>query len=76
VATRLAARDSFEQLTSREVQVLNELAKGLANKQIADVLDITEYTTKDHLKSIMAKLHVADRTEAVTAAIQRGIIHL
>ena len=56
--------------------VLQELAKGLANKQIADALAITEYTAKDHLKSIMAKLQVADRTEAVTAALQRGIIHL
>jgi DNA-binding NarL/FixJ family response regulator len=76
VAIRLANRESFEELTPRELQILKELAKGLANKQIADVLNITEYTAKDHLKSIMAKLHVADRTEAVTAAIQRGIIHV
>jgi DNA-binding NarL/FixJ family response regulator len=76
VANRLASRNSFEQLTPREVQVLNELAKGLANKEIADVLNITEYTAKDHLKSILGKLHVADRTEAVTAGLQRGIIHL
>lgn len=76
IASRLAALDSFEQLTAREIQVLQELAKGLANKQIADALAITEYTAKDHLKSIMAKLQVADRTEAVTAALQRGIIHL
>jgi DNA-binding NarL/FixJ family response regulator len=76
IAARLAARDSFEPLTAREIQVLQELAKGLANKQIADALAITEYTAKDHLKNIMAKLQVADRTEAVTAALQRGIIHL
>ncbi len=76
VANRLAFRSSFDELTPREVQVLNELAKGLANKEIADVLSITEHTTKDHLKSILAKLRVADRTEAVTAALQRGIIHL
>lgn len=76
VANRLASRSAFEQLTPREVQVLNQLAKGLANKEIADVLNITEYTTKDHLKSILGKLHVADRTEAVTAGLQRGIIHL
>lgn len=76
VASRLATRNSFEQLTPREVQVLNELAKGLANKEIADVLSISEYTTKDHLKSILGKLQVADRTEAVTAGLQRGIIHL
>jgi DNA-binding NarL/FixJ family response regulator len=76
VASRLATRDLFEQLTPREVRVLNELAKGLANKEIASVLNITENTTKDHLKSILGKLRVNDRTEAVTAAIQRGIIHL
>ena len=76
VASRLASRKLFEELTSRKLQVLQLLAKGLANKQIGDVLSITEHTVKDHLKSILGKLHVADRTEAVTAAIQRGIIHL
>lgn len=76
VASRLAARKLFEELTPREVEVLQQLAKGRANKEIADVLKISEHTVKDHLKSILGKLHVADRTEAVTAALQRGIIHL
>ena len=76
IASRLSARNAFEDLTPREFQVLQQLARGLANKEIADVLKITEYTVKDHLKSILAKLRVADRTEAVTAALQRGIIHL
>jgi DNA-binding NarL/FixJ family response regulator len=76
VANRLASRRSFEELTPREVEVLRELAKGLANKEIADVLNISEHTTKGHLKNIIGKLRVADRTEAVTAALQRGIIHL
>jgi DNA-binding NarL/FixJ family response regulator len=76
VASRLASRKMLEELTSREVEVLNQLAKGLANKEIADALNITEHTVKDHLKSILAKLRVADRTEAVTTSIQRGIIHL
>jgi DNA-binding NarL/FixJ family response regulator len=76
VTLRLDERKSFEALTPREVEVLNALAKGLANKQIADALQISEYTVKDHLKRILAKLRVADRTEAVTAALQRGIIHL
>jgi DNA-binding NarL/FixJ family response regulator len=76
VASRLASRKTFEQLTLREVQVLNELAKGGANKEIADSLNISEQTVKTHLKSILGKLRVADRTEAVTTAIQRGIIHL
>lgn len=76
VASQLASRKLLEDLTSREMQVLNELAKGLANKEIADILKISEHTVKDHLKSILGKLRVADRTEAVTTAIQRGIIHL
>lgn len=53
-----------------------QLATGRANKEIADTLKISEHTVKDHLKRILGKLHVADRTEAVTAALQRGIIHL
>jgi DNA-binding NarL/FixJ family response regulator len=76
VAARLAFRETYDELTPREVEVLDELAKGLANKEIANVLNISEHTAKDHLKNILAKLRVADRTEAVTAAIQRGIIHL
>ena len=76
IATRLASRNLFEDLTPRELQVLEQMAKGLANKEIADVLRITGHTVKDHLKSILGKLHVADRTEAVTVALQRGIIHL
>jgi len=76
IATRLASRNLFEELTPRELQVLEQAAKGLANKEIAEVLKITGHTVKDHLKSILGKLHVADRTEAVTVAIQRGIIHL
>jgi DNA-binding NarL/FixJ family response regulator len=76
VASRLKSRQLYEQLTPREVEVLNALARGLANKEIADRLGISEYTAKDHLKSILAKLRVADRTQAVTAALQRGIIHL
>jgi len=76
VAHRLSSRNSYETLTARELQVLNEIAKGLANKQIAAALGITEYTVKDHLKNILAKLRVADRTEAVSVSIQRGIIHL
>jgi DNA-binding NarL/FixJ family response regulator len=76
VASRLASREMFEELTPREIQVLQHLAKGLANKEIADVLNISDHTAKDHLKSILGKLKVVDRTEAVTAALQRGIIHL
>jgi DNA-binding NarL/FixJ family response regulator len=76
VADLLAKRNKFEPLTPRELEVLHELAKGLANKQIADVMNISMHTTKGYLKNILTKLHVADRTEAVTVAIQRGLIHL
>jgi len=76
IASRLASRRLFEDLTPRELQVLQQMAKGLANKEIGDVLNITGHTVKDHLKSILGKLHVTDRTEAVTVALQRGIIQL
>ncbi len=76
VADRLAQRAKFEPLTPRELEVLHELAKGLANKQIADVMNISMHTTKGYLKNILTKLHVSDRTEAVTVAIQRGLIHI
>lgn len=76
IASRLASRKLFEELTPREIQVLQQMAKGLANKEIGDVLNISGHTVKDHLKSILGKLRVADRTEAVTIGLQRGIIQL
>lgn len=76
VQGRLDSRATYEPLTPRELEVLHEMAKGLANKQIASVLNITEHTTKGYLKNILYKLRVADRTEAVTLAIQRGLIRL
>lgn len=76
VASRLAVRKDYETLTPREIEVLREIAKGRANKEIASQLAISENTVKDHLKNILGKLHVAARTEAVTAAVQRGIIEL
>jgi DNA-binding NarL/FixJ family response regulator len=75
VGQRLASRRMFEDLTSRELEVLNKLIKGLSNKQIADTLNISQNTVKGFLKNILGKLRVSDRTEAVTVAIQRGIIH-
>ncbi len=76
MASRLAVRRGYDALTNREIEVLKEIAKGRANKEIAQTLAISEHTVKDHLKNILAKLHVAARTEAVTAAVQRGIIEL
>lgn len=76
VANRLWSRRLFQELTARELQVLNKLIKGMANKQIADAMNISENTVKGFLKNILSKLHVTDRTEAVAVAIQRGIIQL
>ena len=63
-----------EALTPREVQVLELLAEGLANKTIADRLGISDQTVKFHVAAILGKLGVANRTEAVRAAARRGLI--
>ena len=76
VAAALAAQMPRPDLSAREVQVLELIVRGLANKQIAYSLSIAEHTVKNHVKSILSKLGVQDRTQAATAAIQRGIIHL
>ena len=65
-----------EELSAREIEVLQLVARGQANKEIAARLNITEATVKTHLAHIFQKLAVNDRTEAVTVALQRGIIHL
>jgi DNA-binding NarL/FixJ family response regulator len=76
VAGRLAEFTPRIDLTEREVEVLRLVGKGLRNKEIARVIGRTEETVKVHLKHVMQKLGVDDRTEAVTVALQRGIIHL
>jgi two-component system, NarL family, response regulator len=76
VASRLAEYTPRVELTEREVEVLRLVAKGFRNKDIGRLTGCTEGTIKTHLKSILAKLGVEDRTEAVTVALQRGIIHL
>lgn len=76
IAQCLKSRNGYEPLTRREIEVLRWLARGLANKELAAELKISEYTVKDHIKNILAKLRVADRTQAVTAALRRGIIQL
>ena len=76
VAAALAAQMPRPDLSAREVQVLELIVRGLANKQIAYSLNIAEHTVKNHVKNILSKLGVQDRTQAATAAIQRGIVHL
>jgi DNA-binding NarL/FixJ family response regulator len=69
-------RPAHEALTAREAEVLQMLAQGQPNKQIARDLGITERTVKFHVSAILAKLGVANRTEAIARAAQRGIIDL
>jgi DNA-binding NarL/FixJ family response regulator len=76
VAARLAEHLPRVELTAREVEVLALVAKGLSNKEVARVLGRTEETVKVHLKHVFEKLGVEDRTEAVTTALQRGILHI
>jgi DNA-binding NarL/FixJ family response regulator len=64
------------QLSVREIEVLELVVAGLSNKQIAWRLKIADTTAKNHVKNILAKLNVQDRTQAATAAIQRGIVTL
>lgn len=76
VAQQLAAFTPRVDLSEREVEVLNLVAKGLSNKGIANRIGRTEATVKVHVLHVLQKLGVNDRTEAVTVALQRGIIHL
>jgi DNA-binding NarL/FixJ family response regulator len=74
IAARLAERMMRTNLTARELEVLNMLARGLTNKQIGHALEISDNTVRNHVNSIIEKLEVSDRTEAATTAIHRGII--
>jgi two-component system, NarL family, response regulator len=76
VAATLAERLHRSELTSRELDVLRAVADGLSNKRIAERLAIAEGTVKIHVTNIIGKMSVSDRTEAVTAAIRRGILRL
>ena len=76
VARRLAEYTPRQDLTAREHEVLRLMAKGLRNRDIAVAIGRTEGTVKIHVMNLMRKLDVVDRTEAVTVALQRGIIHL
>jgi DNA-binding NarL/FixJ family response regulator len=68
--------DQSEPLTAREREVLQLLAQGIPNKQIAQRLSISEHTVKFHVSAIMTKLGAASRTEAVTTAARRGLLLL
>ena len=76
VASHLAERKSHRPLSSREVEVLQLVAQGFGNKEIATTLNIAEVTVKLHVSHVLEKLEVKDRTQAATVALQRGIISL
>src|SRR5246127_2832815 len=76
IAAHLAEHLGDEFLTRREVDVLQKMAGGNRNRDIAEQLFISEETVKGHVKHIMEKLGASDRTEAVAIAVRRGIIHL
>ena len=76
IARRLREHTRETPLSTRQIEVLELLAKGLSNKEIANVLGFTTDGTKAHLRAIFARLGVADRTEAVVHAIQRGLIRV
>ena len=75
VVRSLSEHDPASDLTPREMEVLELLIKGLSNREIGKVLGCTENTAKFHIKNILGKLEVNDRTEAATAAFHRGILH-
>ncbi|MBA2685054.1 MAG: response regulator transcription factor [Gemmatimonadaceae bacterium] len=75
VAAQLAEFGARVSLTARELEVLTMIARGLRNREIANEIGRTEETVKMHVKSVLAKLGVVDRTEAVAVALERGIIH-
>jgi two-component system NarL family response regulator len=76
VAQRLADRTLQPELTARELDVLRLIAKGMRNKEIAARLGIGEETTQGHVKNILLKFGLHDRTEAVAVAVRRGIVHM
>jgi DNA-binding NarL/FixJ family response regulator len=76
VAARLSAYPERSELTERELEVLQLVARGLSNKEVARAIGRTDETVKIHLKNTFAKLGVSDRTEAVTVGLSRGLIHL
>lgn len=76
VGARIAENLPRSDITAREIEVLQLVASGLKNKEIAFRLSISEDTANAHVKHILGKLHASDRTHAVTVALRRGIIRL
>jgi len=76
IASRLPEQLRQSKLTPRELRVLQKIAEGKSNKEVGNELGIVEGTVKIHVTNILNKLHAADRTQAVTTAIKRGLLDL
>ena len=76
ISLLLAKSEHSSHLTARELEILKLIAEGRANKQIGEMLTLSENTVKNHVKSILAKLNAKDRTHAVTEALKRGLFQL
>jgi DNA-binding NarL/FixJ family response regulator len=76
ISARLAHRQATPELSPRELEVLQLIVKGRSNKEIGSDLGLAENTVKNHVKMIFEKLRVADRTQAATTALQRGLARL
>jgi DNA-binding NarL/FixJ family response regulator len=76
IAARLGKRIADRGLTVRETEVLRAVVSGKSNKEVGSALDISEATVKVHMTHLMEKLNVAGRTEAITEAIRRGLVHM
>ena len=76
VSRRLSERPPHSELSPRELQVLRLIADGLSNKEIGASLGITEATVKWHVNIILSRMNVSDRTQAIVAALRRGIMRL
>jgi two-component system NarL family response regulator len=76
VLNRLEKRSHRQELTKREMEILQLIVRGRSNKEISNLLFVSGDTVKFHLKTLFAKLGVQDRTEAAISAIRHGIVHL
>ena len=76
IAERLEKRRNRPSLSAREIDVLLMMSKGLTNKEIASALQISQFTVRNHINHILEKLEATDRTEAVSVALQQGILQV
>lgn len=74
-STETKQQDKVDELTLREIMVLEEIVKGVHNKEIADTLNISENTVKIHLRNILEKFHVRNRTQAAVHAVREGLVN-